>query len=76
MHTQISSKTEFFTRADFFDLLAGTDVLRKQITQGLSEEDIRKSWQADLEKFKNMRAKYLIYPEYIVTSQPKLILEK
>jgi uncharacterized protein YbbC (DUF1343 family) len=54
----------FFTRANWFDLLAGTDTLRKQIVQGLSEQEIRASWQPNLEQYKEMRKKYLLYPDY------------
>ena len=45
-----------------FDLRIGTDQLRKQIIAGVSEADIRKSWEPGLQKFKAIRAKYLIYP--------------
>lgn len=61
-------KTGFFTpgRANqdisAFDLRIGTDQLRKQIIAGVSEADIRKSWEPGLQKFKAIRAKYLLYP--------------
>lgn len=45
-----------------FDLRIGTDTLRKQIIAGMSEADIRKSWEPGLQKFKAIRAKYLLYP--------------
>ncbi|MBS1737101.1 MAG: DUF1343 domain-containing protein [Bacteroidetes bacterium] len=45
-----------------FDLRIGTDQLRKQIIAGVSESDIRKSWEPELQKFKAIRAKYLLYP--------------
>ncbi|WP_026629051.1 exo-beta-N-acetylmuramidase NamZ family protein [Dyadobacter alkalitolerans] len=45
-----------------FDLRIGTDTLRKQIIAGMSEADIRKSWEPGLQKFKTIRAKYLLYP--------------
>ena len=48
--------------AFWIDKLAGTDQLRKQIEQGLSEAEIKASWQKDLEAFKKIRVKYLIYP--------------
>lgn len=54
-------KEKFFT--PFFDKLAGTQKLRKQIESGWSEEQIRRSWQKDLENFNYKRQKYLIYPE-------------
>lgn len=50
----------FFT--GFFDKLVGNNILRKQITEGLSEAEIRASWQKDLEAFRSLRKKYLIYP--------------
>jgi uncharacterized protein YbbC (DUF1343 family) len=46
-----------------FDKLAGTTLLRKQIEAGLSEQDIRKSWEPALSRFKIKRKKYLLYPE-------------
>lgn len=57
------NKAQFFSKADFFDKLAGTDELRKQILQGWSEEQIRDSWQKDLDEYKVMRKKYLLYPD-------------
>ncbi|WP_204336093.1 exo-beta-N-acetylmuramidase NamZ family protein [Leptobacterium flavescens] len=52
---------EKFFNTDSFTKHAGTEKLQKQIEEGLSEEEIRKSWRADLKKFKKVRAKYLIY---------------
>jgi len=54
-------KETFFTRESFFNLLAGNDKLLKQIKDGLSEQEIVNSWQPDLEKYKLMRMKYLLY---------------
>lgn len=45
----------------FFDKLAGTDMLRRQIEKGVPEQEIRKSWQRDIAEFKKVREKYLIY---------------
>lgn len=52
-------RPDFFNR--FFDRLAGTDQLRKQILAGLSEYQIRKGWQPDLDRFRKMRKAYLLY---------------
>jgi uncharacterized protein YbbC (DUF1343 family) len=52
---------KFFTRPDFFDLLAGTDELRLRITAGDSAEEIRAGWAADLADYRAMRSKYLLY---------------
>ena len=54
----------FFSRPQWFDLLAGTKELRYQIVRGLSEEEIRDSWKPELDKYKQMRKKYLLYPDY------------
>jgi uncharacterized protein YbbC (DUF1343 family) len=54
-----ADKTVFFN--DFFTKLAGTKKLREQIEAGMSEKEIRKTWQEGLEQFKEVRAKYLIY---------------
>jgi uncharacterized protein YbbC (DUF1343 family) len=61
-------KANFFTPGrvnqdiSAFDLRIGTDQLRKQIIAGISEADIRKSWEPELQKFKAIRLKYLLYP--------------
>lgn len=52
-------KDKFFT--DFFTLLAGTKELQKQIQEGWSEQQIRETWQADLDRFKKIRENYLLY---------------
>ncbi|MCV2483601.1 DUF1343 domain-containing protein [Flavobacterium sp. SH_e] len=54
-----SDKTKFFNA--FFTKLAGTKKLQQQIESGISETQIRQSWQKDLAAFKKMRTKYLIY---------------
>jgi|SRR5690606_2316500 len=63
-YKKMPDKRKFFSRAAFFDKLAGTDELRKQIMAGKSEDDIRKSWEADLQAYKEMRKKYLLYPDF------------
>jgi uncharacterized protein YbbC (DUF1343 family) len=59
-----NSEKEFFSHADRFDLLAGTDSLRKQLVKGLSEKEIRESWKADLDAYRQIRKKYLLYDDY------------
>ncbi len=63
-YRQYSDKEHFFINSNFFDKLAGADQLRKQLISGKDEESIRMSWQDDLEKFKSIREKYLLYPEH------------
>ncbi len=45
----------------FFEKLVGTGQLRKDIEAGKSEFEIRASWQPQLEEFKRIREKYLMY---------------
>ena len=58
-YANTSDKAIFFN--DFFTKLAGTKKLQEQIVNGVSEKEIRKSWEVDLNAFKEMRKKYLIY---------------
>jgi len=53
-------KTAVFN-TDGFTAHAGQTKLQKQIESGLSEAEIKETWQADLEKFKKVRSKYLMY---------------
>ena len=60
MYKLFPDKEKFFI--PFFERLAGNAELRQQIKNGLTEEQIRATWQKDLDAFKVMRAKYLLYP--------------
>jgi uncharacterized protein YbbC (DUF1343 family) len=42
-------------------ILAGDAKFKEQIINGVSEEEIRKSWEPALGNYKEMRKKYLIY---------------
>jgi uncharacterized protein YbbC (DUF1343 family) len=55
------AKDKFFSSPSFFDKLAGSDTLRKQIIAGMTETQIRASWKVDLDKYKTIRQKYLMY---------------
>ena len=55
---------EEFFREDFFDLLAGTSKLREQLVSGVDETIIRRSWTDDLNTYKSMRKKYLLYEDF------------
>lgn len=59
-----SDQAFFFARPHWFDLLSGSRDLRHQIVSGLSEEEIRATWQEDLDRYKTIRSKYLLYPDY------------
>lgn len=56
------NRSTFFN--DFFDKLAGTDQLRKDIEGLVPEYSIVQSWQPALNDFKQIRVKYLLYPDF------------
>ncbi len=56
-------KDSFFLANNFINKLAGNDILMKQIKKGLSEKEIKKTWEKDLNKFKAIRKKYLLYKD-------------
>jgi uncharacterized protein YbbC (DUF1343 family) len=55
-------KDKFFN--PFFDKLAGTGELRKQVEEGKTPDEIHKSWKPALDNFKKIRAKYLLYEDF------------
>ncbi|EKF56338.1 hypothetical protein I215_02408 [Galbibacter marinus] len=57
-----TDKSKFF-RTSSFTKHAGTAQLQKQIENGLSAGEISMSWKQDLDHFKEIRKKYLIYKE-------------
>lgn len=57
-----TDKTKFFLATNYIDKLAGSDQLRLQLLAGVSEDQIRKSWQPALNAYKLKRKKYLLYP--------------
>ncbi len=52
---------KFFT--SFFEKLVGVDYIRKMIIEGRSADEIRAMWKSDVEQFKVLRRKYLLYEE-------------
>lgn len=59
MYKAFPDKENFFN--SFFERLAGNTTLCQQIKEGLTEDQIRATWQQDLMKYKEMRKKYLLY---------------
>lgn len=57
------NKDRFFRDDRFFDLIAGNSLLKQQIIEGKTEEEIRASWEEDLNLYKALRKRYLLYPE-------------
>ena len=55
-----SNKTVFFN--PFFTKLAGQELLQEKIENGWTAQQIRASWKEDIQKYKRLRAPYLLYP--------------
>lgn len=60
-YNAMGKRADFFT--SFFEKLIGNRTTRKQIEQGMSAGEIRKTWQPELERYRKIREKYLIYSE-------------
>ena len=57
--TPIDMRLDFFN--NFFDRLAGGPWLRESIVQNISENEIRRSWQSEIDEFSIIRSRYLLY---------------
>lgn len=62
LYREAPDKKGFFN--NFFDKLAGGIDLRERVIKGEEPEEIRASWQADLNAFKKIREKYLLYDDF------------
>lgn len=58
---EVMDSEDFFK--PYFHRLAGNKLLQTQIEAGLTEDEIRASWEPALSEFKNKRKKYLLYSE-------------
>ncbi len=61
---QYKNEKDFLTRETWLNTLAGTDQLIRQIREGKSEDEIVRSWQPALENYRQLRKKYLLYPDF------------
>lgn len=61
---QFENPDLFWSSKRWIDLLSGDPNFYSQINEKRSESEIRQSWQSDLLKYKTMRKKYLLYPDF------------
>ena len=54
---------EFEWKTGHFDRLCGSPKVRQAISSGASLKELRSKWQVELNEFREIRAKYLIYPD-------------
>ncbi|MFN0015996.1 MAG: exo-beta-N-acetylmuramidase NamZ domain-containing protein [Saprospiraceae bacterium] len=62
-YCEYPDKEQFFLKNRYFERLSGTRTLSQQIEQGNFESDIRATWEPDLRAFREIRQKYLLYPD-------------
>lgn len=60
-YKKFPEKDKFFN--SFFDKLAGNSLLKEQIKKGMSDEQIQATWERELDNYKKLRAKYLLYED-------------
>jgi len=53
----------FKDKKPIFNLLAGNDQLWRQVNDGMTEKEIRESWEPELRAYKEMRKNYLLYED-------------
>ncbi|TXK36768.1 DUF1343 domain-containing protein [Pontibacter qinzhouensis] len=64
MYQNSSNQDKFFLSTNFINKLAGTTTLQEQVKAGKTEAEIRASWQPALSQYKEMRKRYLLYPDF------------
>lgn len=58
---QLGDSISFIDQKNFFDRLAGTTSLRKQLSEGKTAKEIKATWKPGIDAFLLTRQKYLIY---------------
>lgn len=64
MYKNCPDKENFFNEGNFFEKLAGTKRLREALVQKRSVEEWKESYAEELTRFKELRKKYLLYPDF------------
>lgn len=59
MYNAFDDKENFFN--NYIHKLEGSGLLKEQIMSGMTEDEIRKTWEPALSEYKEMRKKYLLY---------------
>ncbi|PHR61507.1 MAG: hypothetical protein COA43_03785 [Robiginitomaculum sp.] len=60
-YISLPDQENFFLENNFFNKLAGNNLLMRQIKDGQTQNQIRESWKDDLRIFKLIRQKYMLY---------------
>lgn len=57
-------ESDFISSEKWFNTLAGTSVLLSKIREGKSETEIFQTFEPELNRYKEIRKKYLLYPDF------------
>lgn len=60
-YKQFSEPADFLSNERWFNLLMGNDLVLKLIKEGKNEKEITESWQEELNHYRMIRSKYLLY---------------
>ncbi|MBR5323394.1 MAG: DUF1343 domain-containing protein [Muribaculaceae bacterium] len=63
MYKNSSNKEKFFNSNNFFEKLSGDGQLRSDIINGKTEQEIKARWKEELDRYKKLRNRYLLYPD-------------
>lgn len=63
-YNKYENESDFLTRENWLNTLAGTDKLLVLLRAGKNESEILESFSSDVEKYKVLRKKYLLYPDF------------
>lgn len=63
-YEKFENEPDFLTHENWLNLLSGTDSLIRQIREGKTEKEIFDSWEQGLQKYRESRKKYLLYPDF------------
>lgn len=61
---KFENRKDLITNRNWFNLLAGNSLLADQVIKGITEDEIRKTWKKDLDAYKKLRKKYLLYLDF------------
>lgn len=62
-YQRFASESDFLSSERWFNLLAGDAEVLKLIRAGANEKELEASWADKLEKYRQMRKQYLLYPD-------------
>ncbi len=63
-YQKFENEKDFLTRESWLNLLAGTDQLIRLIRDGKNEQEIKAYFNDELNRYKEIRKKYLLYPDF------------